>query len=230
MTVRACKFSGLLSALLLLTVLSGCIEIRPRKAGIPEPVRVECVPPVADTGSIWQASSGVSASVTADVKARNKGDIVTILIVEKNNAQRARNTDTSKTQNAAVNVDQFFFKGVGTVAGATPKLGYDSKRGYSGGGTVSDSGQVSATLAVQVVEVLPTGNLMLQGSKEVTISGETQTVTISGIARPKDILPDNTILSTNMAEARVHITGRGPLEDAQRRTLTSRLLDSFNLF
>lgn len=230
MSVKLSKIAGPLCAVLRPLALGGCVEIRPLKAGIPEPVRVDCAPPVADTGSIWQASSDVSASVTADVKARNKGDTVTILIVEKNNAQRARNTDTTKTQSATVNVDQFFFKGVGTVAGATPKLGYDTKRGYSGGGTVSDSGQVSATLAVQVVDVLPTGNLMLRGSKEVTISGETQTVTISGIARPKDIAPDNTILSTNMAEARVHITGRGPLEDAQRRTLTSRLLDSFNLF
>ncbi|MEI6231518.1 MAG: flagellar basal body L-ring protein FlgH [Planctomycetota bacterium] len=218
----------MLSAAILLT---GCeVDTRPRKAGAPDIVRVNPTQPVVDNGSIWQEGAGITGALTADMKARTRGDIVTIVIVEKNNAQRARQTDTSKSQNAAMNVDQFFFPGVGSFKGAMPKLGLDSKRTFSGGGTLSDSGSVNATLAVQVVDVLPTGNLLLRGSKEVTISGEMQTVTISGIARLKDIAPDNTILSTSLAEARVHISGRGPLEDAQRRTLTNRLMDFFNLF
>ena len=78
--------------------------------------------------------------------------------------------------------------------------------------------------------MLPNGNLLLQGSKEVSVSGEVQVVTLTGIARPKDISPDNVLYSTNLAEARIHITGSGPLNEAQRRTLVSRLFDWVNLF
>jgi flagellar L-ring protein precursor FlgH len=71
---------------------------------------------------------------------------------------------------------------------------------------------------------------VLLGQKEVIVAGETQVVTLTGIARPTDVLPNNTILSSKLAEARINIYGSGPLNDAQRRTLIGRLLDWVNLF
>lgn len=217
-----------------LLFVTGCTvprpEHRPTAATLPEPVKICSIAPTVNDGSLWQQDSLAASSLTSDLKARAKGDIVTVLVIESVDASRTRNTNTSKEQTAAAKVDQLFFPKVGTLAGNNASVGYSSQRSYKGGGTVTDSGTVKATVSTQVVEVLPNGNLVLQGSKQVTVSGEVQTVTLTGIARQHDIAPDNTIPSPSLAEARVHITGSGPLDDAQRRTLVARLLDWVNLF
>jgi len=223
----------------MMLALTGCSKVRPAAATVPEPVKVIIAPPETKDGSIWQTDATTSASLTADVKARSRGDIVTVLVVEKIDAKRARNTSTTKNQSTDAGVSDVTVPGAGALLGAAAslggkkrefKVGLDSKRSFDGGGSVSDSGEVRATISMQVINVLPNGNLMMMGSKEVTVSGEVQIVTVSGIGRPKDVTPDNTLLSTQLAEARVHITGNGPLDDAQRRTLVTRLFDWVNLF
>ena len=212
--------------------LSGCVapKGRPTAATLPQPVKIISSPSVVSDGSLWQADARNDNSLTGDIKARNKGDIVTVLVIEKVNASHTRNTATNKTQGTDASASQFFFPGVGTLKGATPSLNYKSARTYAGGGTVTDSNTVTATVSTQVVEVLPNGNLVVSGSREVTLSGEVQTVTLTGIVREHDIAPDNTVPSTALAEARVHIAGAGPLDDAQKRTQVARLLDWVNLF
>lgn len=218
--------------LALLVGASGCrgMQTRPTEARAPDPVKIQMQPPVVKDGSLWQENSRGEASIFSDDKARSRGDIVTILVVEKVDAKRARNTDTSREMSMGADVKDLFYPGVGTLNGNPAKLDVSAKRGSKGGGTITDSGTVTATLAAQVVDVLPNGNLVLMATKEVTVSGEVQTVTLTGIARQKDISSINQISSANLAEARVHIDGNGPLNDAQRRTLVTRLLDWVNLF
>jgi flagellar L-ring protein precursor FlgH len=225
------RFYLIMSALALLAT-AGCESRfgRPTTAAAPTPVKVTVPPPSVTDGSIWQAEARADNSMVSDVKARSRGDIVTILVVEKVDAKRARNTSTSRAESGDGSVDQIVYPNVGTLNGQKPKISFSSKRSFAGGGSVTDSGTVSATVAAQVVDVMPNGNLILSGAKEVTVSGEVQVVTLTGIARPQDITTDNTVLSTNLAEARVHITGSGPLNDAQRRTMVGRLLDWVNLF
>jgi flagellar L-ring protein precursor FlgH len=230
----------IVALLICLPVLfSGCSSVRPASAKAPDPVKLVIAPPEVKDGSLWQDRSVVASSLVSDDKARSKGDIVTILVVESVNAKRTRNTTTSKSQNATAGVDDVTFPGIGHVLGAAASVngkkrdfnvGLSSKRDFTGGGTVTDSGEVRATISAQVVDVLPNDNLILMGTKEVTVSGEVQVVTLTGIARPKDITPENTINSIQLAEARVHITGSGPLDDAQRRTMVTKLLDWVNLF
>lgn len=226
--------SRILIVAAMLVCVSGCSvprpSGRPTAATLPEPVKIASVPPTVSDGSLWQEETRAEGSLTSDVKARVKGDIVTVLVVEQVDASRTRNTNTDKEQSTSAKVDQLMYPNIGTISGQTPKLSFSSARTYKGGGTVTDSGTVKATVSTQVIEVLPNGNLVIQGSKQVTVSGEVQTVTLTGIARQRDITPDNTVTSNVLAEARVHITGSGPLDDAQRRTLVSRLLDWINLF
>lgn len=219
--------------------MAGCAKGRPTAARAPDPVRVAITPPAVKDGSLWQDDATAAASLTSDVKARSKGDIVTVMVIEKIDAKRARQTTTSRNQDVDASVSDVTLPGAGAVLGAVAsatgakkdfKVGLASKRSFDGGGSVSDSGEVRATVSMQVVEVLPNGNLVLTGAKEVTVSGEVQVVTLSGIARQKDVSPDNTLFSTQLAEARVHITGNGPLDEAQRRTLVGRLFDWVNLF
>jgi flagellar L-ring protein FlgH len=230
-----------LSAFVVALLLQGCSSNKQALAvKAPEQVRILPKPPAIRDGSLWQEDSAAAASLTSDVKARAKGDIVRILVVEKIDARRARNTSTSKSQDINAGIEDITFPGAGPVLGAAAsiatggnrefRVGASSKRNFEGGGSVSDTGTVQATVTAQVVEVLPNGNLFLCATKEVTVGGETQVVTLTGIARTHDVTPENTVLSTNLAEARVNISGSGPLDDAQRRTLVTRVLDWINLF
>jgi flagellar L-ring protein precursor FlgH len=221
--VRLCAF--LLVAVAASTLL-GCRQ--PAAVRAPQPVRIQMAEPQVTEGSLWQSDTG-STGLIADQIARKKGDLVTILVVEDVNAKRDRSMTTSRKQSADAAITSMGFSNW-NFNGELPKVAYGSSRDYSGGGSIEDSGQVRATISAQVTETLPNGYLVLLGQKEVIVAGETQVVTLTGIARPNDILPNNTITSNKLAEARVNIFGSGPLNDAQRRTLVGRLLDWINLF
>lgn len=207
-------------------VLAGCRQ--PAAVRAPQPVRIQMTEPQVTEGSLWQPDSGATGLV-ADQIARKKGDLVTILVVEDVNAKRDRSMTTSRKQSADASMDHFVWSNW-NWDGELPAMKYGSTRDYTGGGSIEDSGQVRATITAQVTETLPNGYLVLLGQKEVIVAGETQVVTLTGIARPTDILPNNTVLSSKLAEARVNIFGSGPLNDAQRRTLVGRLLDWINIF
>jgi flagellar L-ring protein precursor FlgH len=88
---------------------------------------------------------------------------------------------------------------------------------YSGGGDISNSQSLSARAAVLVTDVLPNGNLVIEGVRVVKFSGETQYVVLHGLVRPDDIARDNSVISTNIADARVEFHAEGALSDAQKR-------------
>jgi flagellar L-ring protein precursor FlgH len=218
------RHAALVAALLLL--MTGCRQ--PAAVRAPTPVRLEIPEPKVSEGSLWQSDTGPQGLV-ADRIARRKGDLLTVLVVEDTNAKRDRKTSTSRAQDMNAQVDQLFFK-KWNYKGELPVFKASSARNFAGSGSIEDTGTVRATLSAQVTETLPNGNLVVLGQKEVIVAGESQVVTLTGIVRPEDILPNNTVLSTQIAEARINIIGSGPLNDAQRRTLVGRLLDWINLF
>jgi len=80
-------------------------------------------------------------------------------------------------------------------------------------------------MTAKVVEVLPNGNLVIEGRQTIVINGEEQVIVVSGIVRPQDIEPDNTVLSTYIADATIVYNGTGPIGDAQEPGLLTRLLN-----
>jgi len=213
--------------LLALCATAGCS--RPAAVRAPNPVMLNMPAPTVTDGSLWQAETRGSGLV-ADTTARAKGDVLTILIVEDVNAKRDRNMDTSRAQDVEAGVDQFIYKDWLKYKGELPAVKAKASRSFKGGGTIEDSGTVRAKLSAQVTDVLANGNLVVLGQKEVIVAGDSQVITLTGIVRPADVMPDNTVLSTQIAEARINITGSGPLNDAQRRTLVGKLFDWINLF
>lgn len=207
--------------------LGGCRQ--PASVRAPEPVRLEISKPKVTEGSLWQEDAG-REGIVADTRARTRGDLLTILVIEDVTAKRDRQTDTNRTQSVDAGLDQFFYAEWLKNKGELPKVKLNSSRSFSGGGTIEEQNRVRATLTAQVTERLPNGNMMLLGQKKVLIAGDTQVITLTGIVRPEDIQPGNTVLSTSIAEARINIHGSGTLSDAQRRTLVGRLFDWINLF
>ena len=98
-----------------------------------------------------------------------------------------------------------------------------------GGGRTQRSGRLLATLSVRVVEVGPQGELLVQGRQDLRINGETQSISLSGLVRPRDVAENNTVPSSRIADARVEFDGEGFVSDKSRPGWTSRLLAALGL-
>jgi flagellar L-ring protein precursor FlgH len=144
------------------------------------------------------------------------------------------NKSTSSTSGNEGAVSQFLFPSsvsrFGTFKGEMPGIGFNGKSDYAGGGKVNNSQVVTGRAAVLIADVLPNGNLVIEGVRRVSFSGETQHVVLRGVIRPTDISPSNTILSTNIAEARLEFLSEGELSDAQKRGWLSKLYEFLRPF
>lgn len=168
--------------------------------------------------SLWTAGGQNGRSMFADRKAGAKGDILTIVVAESAVAQSSQNKSSKRESSLEDTIARFVYAGVGTARGGQlPGSSGSGKASYSGGGDVSNTQSLSARAAVLVTDVLPNGNLVVEGVRVVTFSGETQYVVLRGIVRADDISRENSVVSTNIADARVEFHSEGSLTDAQKR-------------
>ena len=167
--------------------------------------------------SLWSANGQTSRSMFADRKAAAKGDILTIVVSESAVAQSSQSKKSSRDSKLEDAISRFIYPGLGSHRGELPGMAGTGKSTYSGSGDVSNSQSLSARAAVQVTDVLPNGNLVIEGVRVVTFSGETQYVVLRGIVRFDDISRDNSVVSTNIADARVEFYSEGSLTEAQKR-------------
>jgi flagellar L-ring protein FlgH len=171
-------------------------------------------------GSLWR-EDGALLSMFADQKARTVGDIVTIKIVESSDATNKATTATDRSSSLSASVDAFFnaekrypsdqpfFNPFSKLAG-----GLDSQ--FQGSGTTKRSGDLNAYITALVTDVLPNGNLIVTGSREVLINNDNQIIQLTGVVRPRDISADNQVLSTYVADARISYSGTGVIDDRQK--------------
>jgi flagellar L-ring protein precursor FlgH len=178
-------------------------------------------------GSIWQASS---AGFTEDFKARRRGDILTIIISETASASKAAKTDTSRATAISAGVPNFM--GLETAGMFTKNLGDLSKllnastdSTYKGSGATSRQESLNATISAKVVDVLPNGNLQIEGRRNVMVNNEDQIIIVEGTVRPSDISADNTVSSGFVADAKITYTGKGIISDRQRAGWLMNIID-----
>ncbi len=179
----------------------------------------------AHANSLWPATGKGSAGMYGDHKAAVTGDILTVIVAESAVAQNSQSKKSERDSSINDAVSNFIYPGLATHGGQMPSLSLTGKASYTGGGEISNSQSLTARAAVLVTDVLPNGNLVIEGARIVTFSGETQYVTLHGIVRPDDIVSDNTILSTNIADARVQFYSEGALTDAQKRGWFAKLYE-----
>jgi flagellar L-ring protein precursor FlgH len=186
----------------------------------------------ADAASLWPTGSGSERSMIADRKASRAGDILTIIVDESAVAQSSQSKKSSRDSSINDSVSQFLFANSRALThnGGLPSLQLGGKSSYSGGGDVSNSQSLSARAAVLVTDVLPNGNLVIEGARVVTFSGETQYVVLHGLVRNDDVARDNTVTSSNIADARVEFYSEGQLTDAQKRGWFSKLYEKLRPF
>jgi flagellar L-ring protein precursor FlgH len=185
------------------------------------------------TGSLWPAGTG-ERSLFADRKASRAGDILTVVVSESATAQNNQSKTSNRDSSIEDAVQQFLFSAAtssfGTHNGALPGTTFKGKASNSGGGTVNNSQSLTSRAAVLVTDVLANGNLVIEGVRVVTFSGETQYVVLHGLVRPDDIASSNIVLSSNIADARVEFVTEGTLTDAQKRGWLTKLYDRLRPF
>lgn len=184
----------------------------------------------ARAGSVWPSEGRSPRSMYADRKAAATGDILTIIVAESVAAQNSQSKKSSRDAAVDDAVSRFIYSGLATHGGEMPGLSVLGKAAYSGGGDISNTQSLSSRAAVLVTDVLPNGNLVIEGVRVVRFSGETQYVVLHGLVRPDDITRENTVVSSNIAEARVEFYAEGALTDAQKRGWLARIYEKLRPF
>lgn len=203
--------------------LVGCASTAPMPPPeVPAQSHRPLPPPTA--GAIYNAGTGFA--LFEDPKARVEGDLLTVLLVEKTQAQKKASTSTSK--DTSVDIANPTLLGRPLSMGGTPigEFGVSGSRSFDGKGDASQSNQLSGSITVTVVERLPNGNLVIAGEKNVELNQGSERVRLSGIVRPVDVRPDNSITSDRVAEAHIEYVGRGALADANSQGWLSRFFNS----
>ena len=179
------------------------------------------------SGSLWHASNNGNLYF-GDHRARAIGDLVTIKIVEISQASEKATTDTGRTSEIDAGVSNFFaYPGANPSANVTPGhlIQANTKNNFAGSGETTRSGTVTATVSAKVVEVFPNGNLAVEGKREIHVNNEKKEILLQGIVRPKDIGSDNSVLSTQVADAKIMLTGIGVVGEKQRPGWFTRIFD-----
>ncbi|MGA7723514.1 MAG: flagellar basal body L-ring protein FlgH [Ignavibacteriaceae bacterium] len=151
------------------------------------------------------------SSLFSDQKASKVGDAITIVVLESSQASNNAQTTTGRSSNVGLTGTIDPGKGVST----NPNIALGTTNNFSGTGSTQTQGVVSTTISATVDSVLANGNLVIGGSRKITINGEQQTVNIKGIVRSADISPDNSVFSYNISEAQIVFKGDGKINDSQ---------------
>ncbi|MGD0486319.1 MAG: flagellar basal body L-ring protein FlgH [Syntrophorhabdales bacterium] len=215
-------------------LLAGCISIEPSKI-TNEPLTIsktyrtppeKPAAPEAKNGSVWH---GRLTDMFSDQRARSVGDILTINIVEVSQASESASTATTRKSQTVAGLGNFFglesnpngpWKNSATLINANAP-----NNDFTGTGATTRAGSLSATITARVMDVLPNGNLIIEGKREIYVNNEKKELLLQGIVRPRDIAFNNTISSTQIADAKVIYTGIGVVAEKQRPGWAARLFD-----
>ena len=167
-------------------------------------------------GSLYSVSA-INAELFTDIKARRVNDILTIRILESTEAQSAANAQTSRSSSVALGVPNLFGLENHTGLPMDKLLTANSDIKFQGDGSTNRSGSVDAFLSARVKEVLPNGDLVIEGVKEVKVNNERQLLRLFGVVRSRDIGPGNVVLSNAIANMLVQVDGKGILSDNIKR-------------
>jgi flagellar L-ring protein precursor FlgH len=182
--------------------------------------------------SLWKDDT--SRPMFADKRGVNVGDILTIMVQENSTANKDNGTTTERQSSLTAAITSFLYSpassGLLTKGGQLPAMDYSSDHKHSGTGSIKDSESIVAEVAVRVIDVLPNGNLVIEGKRDTAFSGEHQTIILRGVVRSEDVASNNTVLSYNVADATIQIIGKGTVSDSQNKGWFNRLWDKVNPF
>jgi flagellar L-ring protein FlgH len=227
--------TSVLIAILLCTT-AGCNTVGPLESSriknqpfvVENALKAQKPAPEIKQGTIWRGEQA-SNTFYVDQRAKTVGDIITVKITEVSAATEKATTDTARNSSLQAGVPNFLGMELnqGGKLFATPDkmITASSKNDFSGSGETTRSGSLSATITARVVDVMPNGNLAIEGKRELYVNNEKKEILLQGVIRQKDIASDNSIFSTQVADAKVMYTGVGTIGEKQRPGWLSRAFD-----
>ena len=174
-----------------------------------------CLSSTAYAESLWRDDS---RALVSDRRAQAVGDIVTVIVTESSTSTLKASTDTKKTS------DLKGGPGVGDIFKNIKQFAFSGDQSMAGEGSTARSATLAAKITARVIRVLPNGNLVIEGTREIATNKERQFLQLTGTIRPEDIAPDNTILSTYIADAKINLHGKGIIADRQREGIVTRII------
>ena len=193
----------------------------------------EPAPQAASANSLWRVGARAFFN---DQRAGRVGDIVTVLIEIDDSASTSNTSKSQRTSAGNAGVSNFL--GLESSLGKILPGGFDpanavgtnSTFSNNGTGSVARSEKIKLTIAAIVSQVMPNGNLVIQGTQEVKTNNELRQLTVAGIVRPEDISSANTVRHTQIAEARISYGGRGDISRVQKTPAGQSLVEKFSPF
>jgi flagellar L-ring protein precursor FlgH len=168
-------------------------------------------------GSTWTNSTSMG-DLARDVLASHVDDVVTIIVSEQASAVSAGATKTSRVSSAKNSIN--------ALAGATAPTGQlanlanlSGDTELNGAGSTSRTTNLTTSLTTRVAQVLPNGYLVVEGTKNIQINSDWQTIKVRGVVRPADLAPNNTVPSSSVADLDIQLDGKGVVNDAIRRPM-----------
>jgi flagellar L-ring protein FlgH len=214
-----------LPLLLLAALLAGCVTTTPSTAiHQPMTIRPEAKQAAAPAnGSIYNIAT--ARPLFEDRRARLVGDTLTINITEKTAAAKKSDTKADRSYDASLGVPTIAGLPLKSVQGTT--FAANSNTAFEGKGENSSENNFTGTLTVTVIEVYPNGNLLVSGEKQIGLKEGEEFIRFSGVVNPITITASNTVVSTQVADARIEYKANGFIDTAQVMGWLGRFFLSF---
>lgn len=195
----------------------------PVKMPMPPPSLAESQP-----NSLWHTGA---RAFFRDQRAGRVGDILTVVVTINDQAQIANETKRSRANSDTATMPNLLgfesklSKILPSAVKASSLVDTTSALSNDGKGSVTRQEQIDLRIAAEIIQVLPNGNLVVQGKQQVGVNFDMRELTISGIIRPQDISSTNSITYDQIAEARIEYGGKGSIQDVQQPRYGDQLLD-----
>ncbi len=165
-------------------------------------------------GSLYNPN-GAFVDISSDYKARQVGDVVTLVVLENTNAQSTGDVNTQRAY--SINSAITGLPGGTSTSLLNPLLGANSGAQLKGTGETSDGSNLTTTLTARVIGLLPNGFLIVEAERQYLINSQHETMILRGVLRPGDVGPNNTAASTALANLEIEMKGKGVVTDAIHR-------------
>lgn len=204
--------------------LAGCDTLPKRDMDFSPVQPANLRPPPANNGAIYQ--SNYDMRLFEDHAARRVGDVLTVTLNERTNALKRADLATSKDTSISVSAPYLMGVNPATILGQDVQTEIATAQSFAGAGDATQSNQLTGSISVTVVEVLPNGNLKVRGEKRVALNDGSEYVRLSGIVRPIDIDVANIVPSSKVADATIMYTGDGAVADSNKMGWIARFFNS----
>lgn len=217
-----------LIVVLCVVFISGC-EALHRPAQGTDPEYAPTYPTTPDPKELKRASGAIYSYETAmplfeTPRARHVGDILTVFLMENTDAKQNQTTVMKKNDNEKIVNASFLGRPISLGAGYTADFDLNNQRSFDGESASVQNNKLAGNISVTVSRVLANGNLVIQGEKWVRINQAREFVRLSGIVRPQDIKPNNSIGSEKVANAKISYGGVGQVNNTNAQGWLSRIL------